>query len=142
MIPVGDGLAGYSGGQLANKISTQIKINRLEAVRAAKTEQINSALFEDLGSKGATGGSDLTTGQLHALGKEINALTSEISALKHGTPQYWFDAKSGKIVVETTSNNVSVPVIGYFDDENNTSSDIRRILAHLSAKYILNKIVI
>lgn len=34
----GDGLAGYSGGQIGNQISTQVKLNSLEAARAAKTD--------------------------------------------------------------------------------------------------------
>lgn len=100
---VGDGLAGYSGGQMGAKIGNQIKLNRLEAARNVKMEQVNSALFD---------GVDLKDGQVNALGEQINSLTGQIHTIRHGTPQYWFDPKSQQIVT-TRPPGVVIPVTGY-----------------------------
>ncbi|XP_012279076.1 uncharacterized protein LOC105698984 [Orussus abietinus] len=91
-IPVGDGLAGYSGGQIANKI----QLNHLESLRAAKLDRIDAAG---------------TSGEALQLGREANALTSKINTIKYGTPHFWDDAKSGTVVSEASTSNVAIPVV-------------------------------
>lgn len=57
------------------------------------------------------GANAMTSGQLTSLGQQINALTGEISAIRHGTPQYWFDTKSNQVVVQQTTGGVNVVIV-------------------------------
>lgn len=102
-----DGLAGYSGGKMGNKIANQVKINGLEAKLEAANNQLNAGLFpEDAGA------SPMTTGEALQLGKQITSLVNEINSLKQTAPQYFYDPKSNQIVVEYPKNSggIGVPV--------------------------------
>lgn len=90
-----DGLAGYSGGQIGSKLATQSKLSSLESMRAAKTEQLNNAMFSKNGAN---------SGNIVSLGNEINALTSQINQIQYGTPQYWYDPKIKQVVSEIPKN--------------------------------------
>ncbi|XP_017886517.1 uncharacterized protein LOC108628834 [Ceratina calcarata] len=118
-IPVGDGLAGYSGGQIANKIH----LNNLKALRAAKLEQIDAAA---------------TSGEALKLGREANALTAKINTLETGTPHYWNDPKSGKVAAEASTSKVSVPVSGYVDKNKQEEEQIENVIAGIRDYVVLN----
>lgn len=113
-MPVGDGLGGYAGGKLANAVATQVRLSNLQAARAAKMGQIDAALF---------GEAQMTSAEATALGNQINALTAQINIIEHGTPQYYFDVKSGQVVVETSqAGNTAVAVPGYIDEKDKTKA--------------------
>lgn len=95
-IPVGDGLAGYSGGRMAN----EIQLNHLENVRATKLDQMDGAA---------------TSAEALKYAREANDLTAKINTIKHGTPKYWNDPKAGTTASETSSSNVTIPVAGHID---------------------------
>ncbi|XP_014214078.1 uncharacterized protein LOC106643444 [Copidosoma floridanum] len=105
-VPVGDGIAGYSGGQIAKKIT----INRLESARAVKLQELD-AVYD-----GKSGGN---SGTAVKLGREINSMTSEINTMKHGTPKYWVDPKTGEVGATSTgaSTGNAIPMTGYVDDD-------------------------
>ena len=98
----GDGLTGYAGGNIAYNIIKNAKVNNLEAIRAAKTEQLNTGL---------SGGASMSSGKAALLGDQINALTSQIDALKVNTPQYFWDRKTKQFVVEYPNAIGGGPVI-------------------------------
>ena len=100
---------GIRGGQIA----TQVKLNSLESARAAKNDQLTAGMFPEKGTNG------MTTGELTSLGQQINALTSEINVIRHGTPQYWWDPKTKQVVVETTSSSGNLVVVSNHLHENN-----------------------
>lgn len=56
------------------------------------------------------GGSAGSSGYVNSLGKDINALFSDINNIQHGTPQYWYDPKSKQMVVEYPNGTGNVPV--------------------------------
>lgn len=93
-------MTGYAGGQIGAKVANQVKVNSLEAARAAKNEQLNAAMFgEEVGKGGGGGGgSALSSGDVIKLGNEINSLTNQINNLRG--PQYFYDPKTNSVVVE------------------------------------------
>lgn len=95
-IPVGDGLAGYSGGQVANKI----RVNNLKGVRLSKLDQMDAAA---------------TSGERMAFASEVTDITAKINTIEHGTPYVFNDPKTGTVAVEASSNTI-VAVPGYVDD--------------------------
>lgn len=96
-VPAGDALAGYSGGNIGKQIGNNIKAGRLVAQRAVKLDQMDSAP---------------TSGQALSIANEINVLTSQISQLEAGTPQYWWNPKTRQVVITKPTTN-SVPVVGH-----------------------------
>lgn len=105
-VPVGDGLGGYAGGKLATSIATQVKISNLEAIRDGKMAAIEETF----------GAGEATSAQVVELGNQINALTSQINLLKHGTTQFWFDPKTGEIFT-TKPTNGAIAVPGYINEK-------------------------
>ncbi|KAE9550796.1 hypothetical protein FO519_005986 [Halicephalobus sp. NKZ332] len=104
MIPVGDGMGGYAGGKMGSAIGKNMKISSLEAARDAKQAQIDSAIF---------GETDMTSGQMHTLGNEVNAMTSEIGNLR-GNPQVPFDPKGNTAVAsQPASSSTTTSVVGH-----------------------------
>jgi hypothetical protein len=83
-------------------VTNESKLNDLQMAREAK----NAQLTEMIG----TGQS----GKSQALGLEINALTKQIDALSAQSkgPQYVYDMKTNKIVIENqSSGSVNVPIV-------------------------------
>ncbi|XP_043270760.1 uncharacterized protein [Venturia canescens] len=100
-IPVGDGLAGYSGGQMA----TKIQLNHLKAVREMKLDKMDAAA---------------NSGEALKCSAEIKSLTAKINTIEHGTPYFFDDPKTGTVASEATSSNAAVPPVpGYVDEEKN-----------------------
>ena len=108
----GDGLAGYSGGQIGNKLVTMQQLSKLEHARAMKMEQLNNGMFSD----GASGGGGMSTGQAIQLGSEINSLTSQINTIAQGSPQWWYDPKTGNVTVTKPNSITAVPIVGNMPD--------------------------
>lgn len=54
-------------------------------------------------------------------------LTNPINIIERGTPQYWFDPKSGKVFTKTPAGNAAIAFPGYVEevDERKAAEIIR-----------------
>ena len=106
-VPVGDGLAGYSGAKLGKQIGNRMELRGLQKTMKAKYTEL-----ESLRGK-------IPDGELVSKANEISAINSRIRVIKYGKPQHSTDPKSGKVTVSRGSrpNTAAVPVTRYVDSD-------------------------